>query len=130
LGAHWTGDVDDEPPALLDRAIDTTPAWRPVLRALERLRPAGRLVINAIRKEPNDQEVLLQTDFARHLWMEKEVKSVANVTRKDAEECLALAEKAGIRPVVQEYALDEANEALADLRSGRIRGSKVLVMPE
>jgi alcohol dehydrogenase, propanol-preferring len=87
-------------------------------------------VINAIRKEPNDQEALLQTDFARHLWMEKEVKSVANVTRKDAEECLALAEKAGIRPVVQEYALDEANEALADLRSGRIRGSKVLVMPE
>lgn len=92
--------------------------------------PGGRLVVNAIRKEPNDQEALLQADFAMHLWMEKEMKSVANVTRKDAEECLTLAEQAGIRPVVEEYALDEANEAPADVRSDRIRGSKVLVVPE
>lgn len=83
LGAVWAGDTADRPPVLLDSIIDTTPVWEPDIRALECLKPGGRLVINAIRKESIDQEVFLTLDYARHLWMEKEVKSVANVTSFD-----------------------------------------------
>lgn len=127
LGAAWAGGIDDDPPAPLDRAIDATPAWRPMLRALERLRPGGRLVVNAIRKGEVDPEELSRLDWARHLWMEHELVSVANVTRRDAEACLDLAAAAGIEPVVETYPLAEANRALEDLAAGRIRGSKVLL---
>ncbi len=128
LGASWAGEIHDDPPELIDRAIDTTPAWGPVLRAMERLAPGGQLVINAIRKQEMDKQLLLDLDYARHLWLEKEIKSVANVTRKDGEEFVAIAAQAHITPVVEPYPLERANEALADLKQGRIRGSKVLVM--
>jgi propanol-preferring alcohol dehydrogenase len=128
LGADWTGDISDRTPEKLDCAIDTTPAWKPVVRALENLQKGGRLVINLIRKEAADKEILLELDYPQHLWLEKEIKTVANVTRADAEELLALAGQIKIQPEIQEFRLEEANIALRELKSGRIRGSKVLVM--
>ena len=106
--------------------IDTTPAWKPVVEALANLAPGGRLVINAIRKEAGDQDELLRLDYATHLWLEKEIKSVANVTRRDVSEFLELAAAAGIAPTVQEYPLEEANRALTDMKTGGGRGAKVL----
>ncbi len=126
LGAAWAGGTGQTAPERLDRIIDTTPAWRPVLDALNNLAPGGRLVINAIRKEAGDQAVLAEIDYPRHLWMEKEIKSVANVSRQDVAEFLDLAAEAGIRPEVQEYRLQEANQALWDLKNRQIRGAKVL----
>jgi propanol-preferring alcohol dehydrogenase len=128
LGAAWAGDFDERAPEKLDCAIDTTPAWRPVVSALENLEKGGRLVVNLIRKESADKEFLLKLDYARHLWLEKEIKTVANVTRADAEEFLTLATRMKIQPEIQEFKLEEANQALVELKSGKIRGSKVLVM--
>ena len=127
LGAAWAGSTDDDPPQPLAAIIDTTPAWKPVVEALRRLAPGGRLVVNAIRKEGRDQPELLRLDYAAHLWMEREIKSVANVTRADVREVLDAAVELGIRPAVEELPLERANEALAWLRSGgAIRGAKVL----
>jgi propanol-preferring alcohol dehydrogenase len=128
LGADWVGEIDDETPQKLDCAIDTTPAWKPMVKALENLERGGRLVVNLIRKEEIDKEFLLKLDYPRHLWLEKEIKTVANVTRKDAEEFLPLAARVPIEPEIQQFRLEEANEALLELRSGKIRGSKVLKM--
>lgn len=128
LGAAWAGDTRDNPPEGLHAIIDTTPAWTPVIEALARLEPGGRLVINAIRKESRDQGVLSNLDYPRHLWMEKEIKSVANVTRRDVREFLELASAIPIRPTVEEFPLDDANRALVELKRGRIRGAKVLAM--
>ena len=127
LGATWAGAIDEIPPEELDAIIDTTPVWRPDMEALKRLKPGGRLVINAIRKENVDKEALLQLDYASQLWMEKEIKSVANVTRQDVREFLQLAAEANIRPEYQEYDLEDANRALFELKQGKIRGSKVLI---
>ncbi len=126
LGAFWTGDTEDVPPEKLTAIIDTTPAWKPVVKALRCLEKGGRLVINAIRKEEWDKEALLEVDYPRDLWMEKEIKSVANITRKDVEEFLELAAGIPIRPEIQEYALAEANRALLELKERKIRGAKVL----
>ena len=106
--------------------IDTTPVWTPVVGALKNLAPGGRLVINAIRKEETDKSVLLSLDYARDLWMEKEIKSVANVTRADIRDFLALAERIGLKPDVETFPLEDANRALVDLKMRRIRGAKVL----
>jgi len=126
LGAVWVGDIADRPPELLDAIIDTTPVWRPIVESLGSLRPGGRLVINAIRKEEADKEALLRLSYPEHIWMEKEIKSVANVTRRDVIDFLKLAEAAAIRPVVREYRLEEANRALQDLKFGKTPGAKVL----
>jgi len=126
LGAAWAGDVEEESPVKLDGIIDTTPVWKPVVEALRNLERGGRLVINAIRKEEVDKEYLTRLDYPAHLWLEKEIKSVANVTRKDVNESLALAAKIPIRPEIQEYTLAEANIALAELKARKIRGAKVL----
>jgi propanol-preferring alcohol dehydrogenase len=126
LGADWAGDTTDQPPALLHAIIDTTPVWKPIVEALRRLERGGRLVINAIRKEDTDKAGLSRLDYAAHLWLEKEIKSVANVTRADVREFLDLAGRIPIRPEVQEYALEEANMALGELKARRIRGAKVL----
>lgn len=128
MGAVWAGDTAETSPEPLDAVIDTTPAWKPVVEALGNLTPGGRLVINAIRKEAPDQEELLRLDYAEHLWMEKEIKSVANVTRRDVREFLDLAARAGLRPSVETYPLAEANRALVELKAGGLRGAKVLVM--
>ena len=129
LGAAWVGTSDQTPPELLDAVIDTTPAWKPVVDALEVLRPGGRLVINAIRKERRDQDQLLELEYSRHLWMEKEIKSAANVCRSDVREFLALAAEINIKPRVECYPLAEANQALHDLKVGNVRGAKVLTLP-
>lgn len=126
LGAVWAGEAVDKSPEKLNCIIDTTPAWQPVVEALKNLKPNGRLVINAIRKEENDKAYLLKLDYSTHLWMEKEIKSVANVSRNDVQEFLALADQMGIRPEVQEFALRDANLALSELKKGSIRGAKVL----
>ena len=90
------------------------------------LKPGGRLVINAIRKEEADKQVLLSLDYSSQLWMEKEIKSVANVTRADVREVLLLAAAADIKPEFQEYDLEDANQALFEMKLGKIRGAKVL----
>ena len=130
LGAAWAGDTNDIPPQPPHAIIDTTPAWSPVLAALKCLRPGGRLVINAIRKEDADKSLMANIDYAEHLWQEKELKSVANVTGNDIKACLEIAAEADIRPEVQVYNLDEANKALLDLRAGHVRGAKVLAINE
>lgn len=126
LGAKWAGTVEEMPPKALDCIIDTTPAWTPVVQALRALRPGGRLVINAIRKESIDKEYLLKLDYAEHLWLEKEIKSTANVSRRDVGEFLELAAQVPIRPEIQEYSLEEAGRALIELKERKIRGAKVL----
>jgi propanol-preferring alcohol dehydrogenase len=126
LGANWSGYTEDTPPEQLHAIIDTTPVWKPVVEALRCLEPRGRLVINAIRKETVDQEYLLRLDYSRDLWMEKEIKSVANVARSDISEFLQLAAEIPIRPEFQEYDLEEANTALMELKKRKIRGAKVL----
>lgn len=126
LGAVWAGDIADEAPKKLDCIIDTTPAWRPVVEALKNLEPGGRLVINAIGKEDVDKNYLLGLDYPTHLWLEKEIKSVANVSRRDVSEFLALAAEMNIKPEIQEFALEDANEALVELKTKGTRGAKVL----
>jgi propanol-preferring alcohol dehydrogenase len=112
----------------LDAIIDTTPVWKPIVEALKNLKSGGRLVINAIRKEDLDQTYLLKLDYPRHLWMEKEIKSVANVARRDISEFLDLAGRISIKPEVEAFALNEANRALMELKERKIRGAKVLVL--
>lgn len=126
LGAAWAGDTADTPPEKLDAIIDTTPAWKPVVEAMKALKPGGRLVINAIRKEDIDKDYLLRLDYPDYLWLEKEIKSVANVTRQDVREFLELAAKIPIKPECQEYPLEAANEALYELKTQQVRGAKVL----
>ncbi len=126
LGADWVGATGDTPPEKLDCAIDFTPVGVPVREALKNLEKGGRVVINAIRKTTTIPEL----DYAEHLWYEKELKSVANVTRRDAEEFLPLAAEIPIVPEVQEFGLEEVNEALILLKRGEIQGAAVLKMPE
>jgi propanol-preferring alcohol dehydrogenase len=128
LGATWAGPIGAKSPQELDGIIDTTPAWNPVIESLNSLAPGGRLVINAIRKEESDKNCFLELDYARHLWMEKEIKSVANVSRADIREFLELAATIPIRAEVQEFSLEQANQALAELKARKIRGAKVLVI--
>jgi len=126
LGAAWAGDMNETSSEKLNSIIDTTPVWRPVVEAMKNLQPGGRLVINAIRKEDLDKDYLLRIDYPSHLWMEKEIKSVANVARSDVQASLDLAAEIPIKPEVQEFLLEEANTALRQLKDGNIRGAKVL----
>ena len=126
LGADWAGDTDSHAPELAHAFIDTTPVWKTVIAALERLRPGGRLVINAIRKEEGDRQLLAGIDYEKHLWLEKEIKTVANVTQRDIAEFLPIAASIPLHVETQSYALEDANRALHDLKAGHIRGAKVL----
>ena len=128
LGAVWAGDTEEESPEKLDCIIDTTPVWKPVIEALKNLERGGRLVINAIRKEEVDKEYFEKLDYTEHLWLEKEIKSVANVCRSDVSEFLELAAEIPIKPEVQEFSLEEANQALVELKTRKIRGAKVLII--
>jgi propanol-preferring alcohol dehydrogenase len=128
LGAEWTGDTRARAPEPLVAIIDTTPAWTPVVEALANLEPGGRLVVNAIRKEEADKAALEHLDYPSQLWMEKELKSVANVTRADLRDCLALAARGNIRPEIKAYPLASANQALIDLKRKSLPGAKVLLM--
>jgi propanol-preferring alcohol dehydrogenase len=126
LGAAWAGTIDQSPPEALDSVVDTTPVWGPVSEALKHIKPGGRVVVNAIRKEEVDKEILMKLNYPSQLWMEKEIKSVANVTRANVREFLQIAAKANIKPEFQEYELKDANLALIEMKQGKIRGSKVL----
>ena len=124
LGAAWTGTVEDDPPQKVNCAIDFTPIGETVPNALRVLEKGGRLVIAVIRK----RNPIPPLDYAELLWSEKEVKSVANVTRKDAQDFLPLAAQIPIIPEVQEFKLEEANEVLMLLKQGKIQGAAVLVI--
>lgn len=126
LGAVWAGETSDRAPDPLDAIIDTTPAWKPIVEALKNLAPGGRLVINAIRKEAGDQDYLQNLSYHEDLWMEREIKSVANITADDIREFLPIAAEIPIRPEIETYDLEDANRALIELKRGPVRGAKVL----
>jgi propanol-preferring alcohol dehydrogenase len=126
LGASWTGGPEDQPPRKLNCAIDFTPAGETVVNALSVLEKGGRLILAVIRKK----NPIPSMDYSKHLWDEKEIKSVANITRKDAEDFLSLAAEIPVIPEVEEFQLAGANEALILLKQGRIQGSGVLRMPD
>jgi propanol-preferring alcohol dehydrogenase len=126
LGATWAGGPMDEPPQKLNCAIDFTPIGETVPQALKILDKGGRLVLAVIRK----RSLIPPLDYGRHLWEEKEIKSVANITRKDVEEFLPLAAKIPIVPEVQEFRLEEANKVLGLVKEGQIQGAAVLSMKD
>ena len=121
FGAVWAGDSDAMPPDELDAAIIFAPVGALVPQALKAVRKGGRVVCGGIHMSdiPSFPYALL--------WQERHVLSVANLTRQDAHEFLALAPKAGIRTEITRYSLERANEALSDLREGRLRGAAVLI---
>ncbi|MCX7830629.1 MAG: alcohol dehydrogenase, partial [Acidobacteria bacterium] len=128
LGADWALDIEENPPEKPKAIIDTTPVWKPVISSLRALQKGGRLVINAIRKESSDKNELLNLDYAGDIWLEKEVKSVANVARKDVKEFLELAFEHNIKPEVQIYSFENARKALIDIKEKNIKGAKVLIV--
>ena len=128
LGADWTGATEDTSPAPLAAIIDTTPAWTPIVHALRNLAPGGRLVVNAIRKEDGDKEALLALSYHDHLWMEREIKTVANITGNDIREFLSVADEMSVEVEVEAYPLSAANEALVALKRQPVRGAKVLIV--
>lgn len=128
LGADWVGSTGDTPPVKLNCAIDFTPAWSPVVEAMRALEKGGRVVINAIRKEERDKNYLLKLNYSDCIWQEKELKSVANITRTDAQEFLNLSAKVPIIPTIQEFKLEEASRALILLKQAKIQGAAVLRM--
>jgi len=126
LGAEWAGGSTDSPPGKVHCAIDFTPVGETVPDALRVLQKGGRLVIAVIRK----RTPIPALDYAGLLWEEKEIKSVANITRRDIREFLPLAAKIPIIPEVQEFPLAAANEALLQLKQGKIQGAAVLKIGE
>ncbi len=124
LGAEWAGDSDEAPPEELDAAIIYAPVGALVPAALRAVAPGGTVVCAGIHMSP------IPSFPYEILWRERKVLSVANLTRRDGEEFLALAPKAGIRTTVEQIPLENANEALARLREGRLRGAAVLMMTD
>ena len=122
LGAVWTGISGEIPPVKLDKIMDFTPAGECVRDALKILNRGGRLVINAIRKETPVPAL----DYAEYLWLEREIKSVANVTRRDAEEFLPLAAQIPIVPTIEEFPLEQANEVLLRIKQSKLKAAGVL----
>jgi propanol-preferring alcohol dehydrogenase len=120
LGAHWVGKADDDPPALLDRAILFAPVGALVPVALSHLRKGGTLCINAIHTSP------IPSMPYHLLWHERTIRTVANATRRDAEEFLPLAAEIPIRAETQSFELAEANHALQLLKQSQINGAAVL----
>ncbi|MCC6613987.1 MAG: zinc-dependent alcohol dehydrogenase family protein [Anaerolineae bacterium] len=120
LGAAWAGDAKTAPPAPLDRAVSFAPAGWIVPLALEHLRPGGTLCINAIHASPIPE---MPYDL---LWGERVVRTVANATRRDADEFMPLAAQIPIHTDIELFRLDQANEALQRVKAGQVRGAAVL----
>jgi alcohol dehydrogenase, propanol-preferring len=122
LGAKWVGTENDRPPVELDRAVTFAPSGDVVIAALSSLRKGGVVAINAIHLDR-----MPQFDYDRLLWGERQIRSVANMTRVDAHDFLRIAAEIGIRPQATIYSLERANEALAAIKSESINGSAVIV---
>jgi len=122
LGAAWVGSENDKPPVELDRAVTFAPSGDVVISALSSLRKGGVVAINAIHLDR-----MPQFDYDRLLWGERQIRSVANMTRTDAREFLQLASQIGLRPRVRSFPLDRTNEALAFLKRDAIDGAAVIV---
>lgn len=122
LGATWVGDALGKPPVTLDRAVTFAPSGDVVVAALSSLRKGGVVAINAIHLDR-----IPEFNYDELLWGERQLRSVANMTRADARDFLEIAAKINLRPKVQSFALDQANEALAAVKSDAIDGAAVLV---
>jgi propanol-preferring alcohol dehydrogenase len=122
LGAAWTGGIEDQPPALLDRAVIFAPSGKLVPLTLAKIRPAGTLAINAIHMTPIPE---MPYDL---IYGERTLRSVANLTRQDGMEFLRLASEIPIRSSVTHYPLEDANQALLDVKHSRLNGEAVLVI--
>jgi len=121
LGAKWVGDERQAPPVALDRAITFAPSGDVVVAALSSLRKGGVVAINAIHLDR-----MPEFDYDRLLWGERQIRSVANMTRQDAHEFLALAAEIGLRPKVTRFPLEQANEALLAIKQDAIDGAAVI----
>ena len=121
LGAKWVGDERQAPPVALDRAITFAPSGDVVVAALSSLRKGGVVAINAIHLDR-----MPEFDYDRLLWGERQIRSVANMTRQDAHEFLALAAEIGLRPKVTRFPLEQANEALLAIKRDAIDGAAVI----
>ena len=122
MGAKWVGTETDKPPVELDRAITFAPSGEVVIAALSSLRKGGVVAINAIHLDR-----IPQFDYDSLLWGERQLRSVANMTRTDARDFLELAAKIGLRPKVTIFPLDQANEALLAVKHDAIDGAAVIV---
>jgi propanol-preferring alcohol dehydrogenase len=122
IGAAWAGGSTDRPPVELDAAIIFAPAGELVPAALAAVAPGGTVVCGGIHMSD------IPSFPYRLLWEERVIRSVANLTRRDGDELLALAPAVGLKPHVTTYPLEDANRALDDLRAGRFDGTAVLVM--
>lgn len=122
LGAKWVGDEKQTPPVALDRAITFAPSGDVVVGALSSLRKGGVVAINAIHLDR-----IPEFDYDRLLWGERQIRSVANMTRQDAHEFLKLAAEIGLRPKVTQFPLEQANEALLAIKQDAIDGAAVIV---
>ena len=123
LGAAWVGDEDSRPPVELDRAITFAPAGKVVVSALGALRKGGIVAINAIHLDQ-----MPAFDYDRLLWGERQMRSVANMTRQDARDFLALARDLSFTPAVATFSLDDANRALEAVKHETAEGSAVIVL--
>ena len=121
LGATWAGGTDEAPPAQLDAAIIFAPAGELVPGALKLLAPGGTVVCAGIHMSD------IPSFAYEDLWHERTIRSIANLTRRDGEEFIALAPKVPVRTTITKYPLEQAETALADLRAGRFEGTAVIV---
>ena len=122
LGARWVGEAMQKPPVELDRAITFAPSGDVVIAALSSLRRGGVVAINAIHLDR-----IPEFDYDRLLWGERQIRSVANMTREDARDFLDVAAKIELRPQVTVFSLDQANDALIAVKNDSIDGAAVLV---
>jgi propanol-preferring alcohol dehydrogenase len=123
LGATWVGSETEKPPVELDRAVTFAPSGTVVVAALGSLRKGGVVAINAIHLDR-----IPEFDYDRLLWGERQIRSVANMTRQDARDFLELAGEIKLRPKVTAFPLDQVNEALAAVKNDSINGSAVIVL--
>jgi propanol-preferring alcohol dehydrogenase len=123
LGATWVGNEDDKPPVELDRAVTFAPSGKVVVSALASLRKGGVVAINAIHLDQ-----MPAFDYDKLLWGERQIRSVANMTRDDAREFLKIAAELKIRPRVKSFALADADKALLAVKQESQDGSAVIVI--
>jgi propanol-preferring alcohol dehydrogenase len=122
LGATWVGKEDDKPPVSLDRAVTFAPSGKVVVSALASLRKGGVVAINVIHLDQ-----MPPYDYDKLLWGERQIRSVANMTRQDARDFLNIAHDLNIRPQVSVFSLEDANQALLSVKEETGDGSAVIV---